>query len=60
MISTLTPPMGVALFIVSKVGDIPYHRLAVAILPWLIPPLVVLALLTFVPETVTFLPSLFR
>ena len=60
MISTLTPPMGVALFVVSKVGDIPYHKLAVAILPWLIPPLVVLALLTFVPETVTFLPSLFR
>ena len=60
MISTLTPPMGVALFIVSKVGNIPYHRLAVAILPWLIPPLVVLTLLTFVPETVTFLPSLFR
>jgi tripartite ATP-independent transporter DctM subunit len=58
MISTLTPPMGVALFVVAKVGGIPYHRLAVAILPWLIPPLVVLALVTFVPQLSTALPSL--
>jgi tripartite ATP-independent transporter DctM subunit len=58
MISTLTPPMGVALFVVAKVGDIPYHRLAVAILPWLVPPLVVLALVTFIPQLSTTLPSL--
>lgn len=58
MISTLTPPMGVALFVVAKVGDIPYHRLAVAILPWLVPPLVVLALVTFIPQLSTALPSL--
>jgi tripartite ATP-independent transporter DctM subunit len=57
-ISTLTPPMGVALFVVAKVGDIPYHRLAVAILPWLVPPLVVLALVTFIPQLSTTLPSL--
>lgn len=58
MISTLTPPMGVALFVVAKVGDIPYHRLAVAILPWLIPPLIVLLLVIFVPALSTALPSL--
>lgn len=60
MISTLTPPMGVALFVVAKVGNIPFQRLAVAILPWLIPPVIVLALLTLFPQLVTFLPELLR
>ncbi|KXF77856.1 ABC transporter permease [Paramesorhizobium deserti] len=36
MISILTPPMGMALFIVAQVGGIPFPRLAMAILPWLI------------------------
>ncbi len=58
MISTLTPPMGMALFVVAKVGEIPYHNLAVAILPWLIPPLVVLLLVTLFPIFATGLPSL--
>jgi tripartite ATP-independent transporter DctM subunit len=58
MISTLTPPMGVALFVVAKVGNIPFQRLAVAILPWLIPPVIVLLLLTLFPQLVTFLPQL--
>jgi tripartite ATP-independent transporter DctM subunit len=60
MISTLTPPMGVALFVVAKVGNIPFQRLAVAILPWLIPPVIVLVLLTLFPQLVTFLPELLR
>jgi tripartite ATP-independent transporter DctM subunit len=60
MISTLTPPMGVALFVVAKVGNIPFQRLAVAILPWLIPPVIVLALLTVFPKLVTFLPELLQ
>jgi tripartite ATP-independent transporter DctM subunit len=60
MISTLTPPMGVALFVVAKVGDIPFQRLARAILPWLIPPIVVLILLTLFPPLATFLPGLLQ
>ncbi|WGF89573.1 TRAP transporter large permease [Marinivivus vitaminiproducens] len=60
MISTLTPPMGMALFVVAKVGDIPFQKLAYAILPWLIPPLVVLALLTVFPPLSLFLPGLLR
>ncbi len=58
MISILTPPMGMALFVVAQVGGIPYHRLARAILPWLVPPLVVLALICTFPALVTTLPSL--
>ncbi|WP_048646977.1 TRAP transporter large permease [Nitratireductor soli] len=60
MISILTPPMGMALFIVAQVGDIPFQRLAVAILPWLIPPIVVLILVCAFPILATGLPSLMK
>jgi tripartite ATP-independent transporter DctM subunit len=58
MISTLTPPMGIALFVVAKVGNIPFQLLARAIIPWLIPPVIVLVLLTAFPPLVTWLPNL--
>lgn len=58
MISILTPPMGMALFVVAQVGGIPFQKLARAILPWLIPPLVVLLLVCIFPILATGLPSL--
>lgn len=58
MISILTPPMGVSLFIVAKVGNIPYPKLAKAIIPWLIPPVVVLIVVIIFPPLVTALPDL--
>nr|WP_281502796.1 TRAP transporter large permease [Aliiroseovarius sp. F47248L] len=60
MISTLTPPMGMALFVVAQVGEIEYHKLARAILPWLIPPLIVLALVCVFPILATGLPNLMQ
>ena len=60
MISILTPPMGMALFIVAQVGGIPYQKLAVAILPWLIPPIVVLILVCVFPILATGLPGLMQ
>ena len=58
MISTLTPPMGMSLLVVSQVANIPFGTLAKGILPWLIPPLTVVVLLIFFPSIATFLPSL--
>lgn len=60
MISILTPPMGMALFVVAQVGGIPYQRLARAILPWLIPPIVVLILVCIFPILATGLPGLMK
>jgi tripartite ATP-independent transporter DctM subunit len=60
MISIMTPPMGMALFVVSQVGNIPYQKLARAILPWLIPPTIVLILVCTFPILATGLPSLMR
>ncbi len=58
MISILTPPMGMALFVVAQVGDIPFQRLARAIVPWLLPPIIVLGLVCTFPILATGLPSL--
>ncbi len=58
MIGILTPPMGVSLFVVAKVGNIPFGVLARAIIPFLVPLFIVLMLLIFFPQLVMFLPSL--
>lgn len=59
MIGILTPPFGVALFVVAKVGNIPFHELARAILPFLGPLIVVLVIVTYWPGLILFLPRLF-
>lgn len=58
MIGILTPPMGVALFVISSVGKIPFRDLATGILPFLMPLVAVLILLILFPGLVTFLPDL--
>jgi tripartite ATP-independent transporter DctM subunit len=57
MIGILTPPMGVALFVVSKVANIPFGVLARGIVPLLVPLLIVLVLITTFPALVTFIPN---
>ncbi|MFV0447582.1 MAG: TRAP transporter large permease [Vibrio sp.] len=58
MISTLTPPMGMALFVVSKVAEVDFGRIMKSIWPWLVPPTVVLILTVLIPQIATLLPSL--
>ncbi|HWC05153.1 MAG TPA: TRAP transporter large permease subunit [Methylomirabilota bacterium] len=55
----MTPPFGVALFVVAKIGNIPFHRLARAILPFLGTLLVVQVIVTYWPGLILFLPRLF-
>jgi tripartite ATP-independent transporter DctM subunit len=52
------PPMGVGLFVVTRVSDISLERVTVAILPLLVPLLVVLLLISFVPQLTLWLPNL--
>ncbi|MEX1216105.1 TRAP transporter large permease [Saccharospirillum sp.] len=58
MIGILTPPMGMALFVVSKVGNIPIHILTRGVLPFLVPLFVVLILVAVFPQLTLFLPNL--
>ena len=58
MIGILTPPFGVALFTVAKVGKIPFEDLAREIMPFLPGLIIVLFLLTYFPSLSMFLPRL--
>ncbi|GAA3731826.1 hypothetical protein GCM10022378_20120 [Salinicoccus jeotgali] len=58
MIGILTPPMGMALFVVSKVGDIPIHTITKGVIPFWIPLFITLLIITIFPEIVLFLPNL--
>jgi tripartite ATP-independent transporter DctM subunit len=58
MIGTITPPVGVVLFVTSKIAGISFEAMSRAILPWLMPLLAVLAAITLWPPLTTFLPRL--
>lgn len=56
MIGQVTPPFGVCLFIISDVGKIKLDKLYRAILPFIVPLLIVLFMCTYIPDIVTWLP----
>jgi tripartite ATP-independent transporter DctM subunit len=58
MIGTITPPVGVVLFVTAKVAGVSFDRLARATVPYLWALLAVLALCTLWPPITTFLPRL--
>lgn len=53
-----TPPMGIGLYIMVEVGRVPFERVSLAVLPLLIPLLVALLLITYLPDLVLWLPNL--
>lgn len=57
MIGQVTPPFGVCLFVISDVNKIKLEKLYKAILPWCIPLILTLLLVTYVPVVVTWLPN---
>jgi len=58
MIGILTPPFGVALFTVSKVGNVPFGRLARAVMPYIPLLIVVQLIVTYWPSLILYLPRL--
>jgi len=59
MIGNLTPPVGPVLFVVSTIGKVPFQRAFKHTFPFILPLLVVLLLITYVPRIVLFIPNLF-
>ncbi len=57
MIGQVTPPFGVCLFVISDVNKIKLEHLYKAILPWCIPLILTLFLVTYLPGVVTWLPG---
>lgn len=57
-IGLLTPPVGAVLFIGSAVGKEPMEKVVKATLPFYLCMIIVLLLLTFIPQITMFLPNL--
>lgn len=58
VIGLITPPMGIGLFIMSNITGLSVERITVACLPFLVPLLLALMLVTFVPWLSLWLPTL--
>lgn len=56
MIGLITPPLGLCLFVAEGIAQVGMARLSRAILPFFVVEVLVLLILTFVPQTVTWLP----
>ena len=57
MIGLLHPPLGMVLFVLSRVAKLSVERTTMAILPWLVPLVIALLLITFIPQISLWLPT---
>lgn len=60
MLGLLTPPMGLALFLLSDITGVSMRMILVKLLPFYVPLIATLALLTLVPELSLWLPNMIR
>jgi tripartite ATP-independent transporter DctM subunit len=58
MIGLITPPFGLLLFIISAISGAPLRTIVRDTMPFVLAMIVALAIITFVPETVLWLPRL--
>lgn len=59
MIGLITPPMGICLFVSNSIAQVGMGAISKQIMPMFMVEVAVLMIITFIPETVTFLPKLF-
>jgi len=59
MIGVVTPPVGMSLFVVSKVSGLSIGTIGRASIPFIIPLIGVLALVTYIPAISLWLPNIF-
>lgn len=58
MVGILTPPLGIALYVMMDVAKLPFETIARATLPFLLPIVLVILVIAFVPQISLFLPDL--
>ena len=58
MIGLTTPPVGVCLFVCANIAELPLSAVIKAIMPFIITNIIVLLLVSYIPELATWLPSL--
>jgi TRAP-type C4-dicarboxylate transport system permease large subunit len=57
MIGLLTPPVGVVMFVLSRISGLSIERTTASILPWLVPLMIALLVITFIPALSLWLPT---
>ncbi len=57
ILGTIHPPIGVVLFVMARIAGITFEQISRAILPWLVPLLIVLLAITFFPPLTLWLPK---
>jgi TRAP-type C4-dicarboxylate transport system permease large subunit len=57
MIGLLHPPLGMVLFVLARVAKLSVERTTVAILPWLVPLILALIAITYIPALTLWLPN---
>ncbi|MDU9004568.1 TRAP transporter large permease [Sedimentitalea todarodis] len=57
MLGLLTPPVGMVLFVLSEVSGVKFERCVKATMPFLVPLIIVLLLITFFPQIALWLPT---
>src|SRR4029077_19460215 len=60
ILGTIHPPIGVVLFVMARIADVPFEQISRPTLPWLVPLLIVLAAITVWPPLTLWLPGLVR
>ncbi|SFH16078.1 TRAP transporter large permease [Modicisalibacter xianhensis] len=58
MIGLLTPPVGMVIYVLSRVSNIPFERCMRGTLPFLVPLVLALLMVTFIPALSMWLPEL--
>jgi tripartite ATP-independent transporter DctM subunit len=58
ILGTIHPPIGVVLFVMARIAEISFEKISRAILPWLVPLLIVLLAITVWPPLTLWLPAL--
>jgi tripartite ATP-independent transporter DctM subunit len=58
MLGLLTPPVGMVLYVLSKVSGVKFEQCVIATAPFIVPLLVVLAMITFFPDIAMWLPNI--
>lgn len=59
MIGVMTPPVGIVLFILSRIASVPIEGVFRAVIPFMLPLLAAVVLLVLVPQFSTWLPGVF-
>jgi len=59
MIGTITPPVGLCLYVACGIADVRLEQISRTIIPFLLVEVAVLFLITYVPDLILFLPGMF-